>query len=216
MRLYSNGRNLVFPSLPSCVDNALVAFADSRLLLPDLISFSRYPQNPGGRNQGYTLHQNRRQDNEKDEMEDDKAAEIEALRRRLLELSQSIVEHLPQIPNEVTQFLDQVEDPRIIVYTITSNMRMEVEDQLKILLEDNLREKMGYLAHLMADADGFVPWLYPFVQYDFSQSEPGVMGILRLLLTDPIKMSTELALSAWAVGSCLDMPIGITQAQRRT
>jgi ATP-dependent Lon protease len=85
-----------------------------------------------------------------DEMEDDKGPEIEALRRRLLELSQSIVEHLPQIPNEVTQFLDQVEDPRIIVYTITSNMRMDVEDQLKILLEDNLREKMAYLANLMS------------------------------------------------------------------
>jgi ATP-dependent Lon protease len=85
-----------------------------------------------------------------DVVEEDKSVEIEALRRRLLELSQAIVEHLPQIPNEVSQFLDQVEDSRIIVYTITSNMRMDFEDQLKILLEDNLREKMSFLAHLMS------------------------------------------------------------------
>ncbi len=76
--------------------------------------------------------------------------EIEALRRSLVELSQSIVEHLPQIPNEVNQFLEQVDNPRIIIYTITSNMRMEIEDQLTILLEDTLRDKMAHLAHLMS------------------------------------------------------------------
>ena len=85
-----------------------------------------------------------------DTEEEGKEAEIEALRRRLLELSHSIVEHLPQIPNEVSQFLDQVEDPRIIVYTIASNLRMDFEDQLKLLLEDSLREKMAYLATIMS------------------------------------------------------------------
>jgi hypothetical protein len=74
---------------------------------------------------------------------------------------------------------------------------------------------MGYLAHLMADASGFVPWLYPFVQHDFSQSEPGLLGILSLWLTDPVRMGMELALSAWAVGSYLDIPVCITEAQRK-
>ncbi len=85
-----------------------------------------------------------------DIIEEDQGTEIEALRRRLVELSQSIVEYLPQIPNEVNQFLDQVDDPRIIVYTITSNMRMELEDQLNILLEDRLTDKMSHLAQLMS------------------------------------------------------------------
>jgi ATP-dependent Lon protease len=80
---------------------------------------------------------------------EDKAIEIEALRRRILELSQAIIEHLPQVPNEVGQFLERVTDPRIIVYTITSNMRMDIEDQLKILLEDRLQEKMVHLVRLM-------------------------------------------------------------------
>jgi ATP-dependent Lon protease len=59
-------------------------------------------------------------------------AEIEAYRRRIMELSENIIEHLPQVPNEVNEFLDQVEDPRIIVYTIASNMRMDFDDQLDI------------------------------------------------------------------------------------
>jgi ATP-dependent Lon protease len=81
---------------------------------------------------------------------EEKAVEIEALQRRLIELSQAIIEHLPQVPNEVGQFLERVEDPRIIVYTIASNMRMSFEDQLSLLLEDQLAEKMAYLIRLMS------------------------------------------------------------------
>lgn len=85
-----------------------------------------------------------------DIVEEGKDAEVEALRRRLLELSHTIVEYLPQVPNEVTNFLDQVEDPRIVVYTIASNMRMDFDDRLDILLEDTLHEKMAHLVRLMS------------------------------------------------------------------
>ncbi len=85
-----------------------------------------------------------------DIIEEGQESEVEALRRRLVELSQSIVEHLPQIPNEVNQFLDQVEDPRIIVYTIASNMNMDIEDQTKLLKEERLTDTMSHLAQLMS------------------------------------------------------------------
>jgi ATP-dependent Lon protease len=84
-----------------------------------------------------------------DVVEENKTSEIEALKRRILELSRAIVEHLPQVPNEVSQFLDQIDNPRTIVYTIASNMRMDLEDRLKLLLEDTLREKMAHLVRLM-------------------------------------------------------------------
>lgn len=84
-----------------------------------------------------------------DIVEEDKGMEIEALKRRMLELSQSIVEYLPQVPNEVNQFLEQMHNPRSIVYTIASNMRMEFDDRLQILLEDTLRGKMSHLVRLM-------------------------------------------------------------------
>ncbi|MBI1881760.1 MAG: LON peptidase substrate-binding domain-containing protein, partial [Chloroflexi bacterium] len=84
-----------------------------------------------------------------DIIEEDKAAELEALKRRVLELSRAIVEHLPQVPNEISQFLDQIDNPRTIVYTIASNMRMDFEDRLQVLLEDSLRAKMSHLVRLM-------------------------------------------------------------------
>lgn len=75
---------------------------------------------------------------------------LEALRRRVVELSSEIVEYLPQVPNEVSQFLAQVDDPRIVLYTTASNMRMEFDDRMAMLLIDNLREKMTKLVHIMA------------------------------------------------------------------
>jgi ATP-dependent Lon protease len=75
--------------------------------------------------------------------------EIEAYRRRLVSLSNEIVEHLPQVPNEVSQFLEQVDNPRIVLYTVTSNMRMDFNDQLAVLLENSLREKMAHVVRLM-------------------------------------------------------------------
>ena len=85
-----------------------------------------------------------------DIIEPDKNVEIEALRRRALELSHAIVEYLPQVPNEASQILDQVEDPRIIVYSVASNMRMDFQERLNILLEDNLRVKLVELVQLMS------------------------------------------------------------------
>lgn len=85
-----------------------------------------------------------------DAIPEEQDLEIEAFLRRMLELSRAIVEHLPQVPNEVAQYLEQVEDPRIVVYTIASNLQMSFEDQLKLLLEDNLREKMAHLVRLMS------------------------------------------------------------------
>jgi ATP-dependent Lon protease len=85
-----------------------------------------------------------------DEVSDSESLQIEAFQRRILELSQEIVEHLPQIPNEVNQFLEHVEDPRVIIYTIASNLRMDFDDQLDILLEDSLREKMQSLTRIMS------------------------------------------------------------------
>ncbi len=58
---------------------------------------------------------------------------------------------------------------------------------------------LGYLGHLLGDADGFMPWLHPLVCYDFSPDSSGLLEILRQLLTDPARMRLELILSAWAI-----------------
>ena len=56
---------------------------------------------------------------------------------------------------------------------------------------------VGYFGHLVGDIGGQVPWLYPFVQYDFEPS-PGFWEILRRRLEQPAGIGLELALLGWA------------------
>jgi hypothetical protein len=58
---------------------------------------------------------------------------------------------------------------------------------------------LGCVGHLLGDSGGFVPWLYPFVRYDFPQHSPGLFEMLWRELRNPAAMGLELALSAWAV-----------------
>ncbi len=57
---------------------------------------------------------------------------------------------------------------------------------------------LGYLGHLLGDVGGFMPWLYPFVRYDFPRQPLGLLEILRRALADPARIGWDLALSAWA------------------
>ena len=57
---------------------------------------------------------------------------------------------------------------------------------------------LGYLAHLVADAEGDVPWLYPFREYDFSGGEPGLFQIVRQAMRRPVEVGFESALLVWA------------------
>ncbi len=56
---------------------------------------------------------------------------------------------------------------------------------------------LGYLGHLVADAGGDVPWLYPFVHYDFPPS-PSLWESLMNKLSHPLTLLPELFLCAWA------------------
>ncbi|MEE8390533.1 MAG: metal-dependent hydrolase [Anaerolineae bacterium] len=58
---------------------------------------------------------------------------------------------------------------------------------------------LGYLGHLLGDAAGFVPWLYPFARYDFPSSPPGLLEIVRHALAKPDSMRWDVALSVWAI-----------------
>jgi hypothetical protein len=57
---------------------------------------------------------------------------------------------------------------------------------------------LGYLGHLVADAEGRVPWLYPFREYDFTGSEPGLFQIVRKAMLRPTEVGFEAALLVWA------------------
>jgi hypothetical protein len=57
---------------------------------------------------------------------------------------------------------------------------------------------MGYLGHLAADSGGSLPLFYPFKEYEFPGSEPGLFQIVRKAMRDRARMGVELALVAWA------------------
>ena len=85
-----------------------------------------------------------------DTVDEEENIHIEALRRRVIDLARDIVRYMPQVPDEVIAFLENTDDPQVLLYTIASNLRLELEDQLKILLEEDLQEKMRLLIRIMA------------------------------------------------------------------
>ncbi|MFP4393951.1 MAG: metal-dependent hydrolase [Anaerolineales bacterium] len=61
---------------------------------------------------------------------------------------------------------------------------------------------LGYLGHLLGDLNSPVPWLYPFVNYDFKPS-PSLWRVLHNLFRDPLSLSLEIALIVWAIVAVL-------------
>jgi ATP-dependent Lon protease len=75
--------------------------------------------------------------------------ETEALQRSVRELAREVVTLSPRIPNEVANFLEQVHDPRYLVYLIAANARLEVPEGQQILEADHIKDKLRLLiAHL--------------------------------------------------------------------
>jgi hypothetical protein len=57
---------------------------------------------------------------------------------------------------------------------------------------------LGYLGHLLGDAGGTLPLLYPFREYEFSGGEPGLFEIVQNALQRKVDMGIELVLVVWA------------------
>ncbi len=73
----------------------------------------------------------------------------EALRRSLLDVAGQLVELIPQFPAEAVRFIQQLEDPRLLVYLLASNLRIEMEDAQKVLNIDRLADKMEHLVKVL-------------------------------------------------------------------
>jgi hypothetical protein len=59
---------------------------------------------------------------------------------------------------------------------------------------------LGYLSHLVCDIGSVVPWLYPFMSYDFPVSEGFVTTLWDSLAHVP-RMILEVALTGWALAA---------------
>jgi ATP-dependent Lon protease len=67
--------------------------------------------------------------------------ELDALVHSLRELAKQVVALMPNLPAEVSNFLDQVQEPRYLFYMVTSNSRMALAECQRILEIDDLKDK---------------------------------------------------------------------------
>jgi ATP-dependent Lon protease len=75
--------------------------------------------------------------------------EIEALRRNLSESFTKISELRPDMPDELAQMIQNIEDPRQLTYAIATYMRMDMEDAQRLLEMNGLPDKMLFLLQLL-------------------------------------------------------------------
>ncbi len=77
--------------------------------------------------------------------------ELDALQRTLRDLAQEVVALLPNLPEEVGNFLNQVKDPRYLAYLVAANARLEIAKAQEILEKDHVKDKLraliSHLAH---------------------------------------------------------------------
>ncbi|HIC95814.1 TPA: AAA family ATPase, partial [Candidatus Bipolaricaulota bacterium] len=76
--------------------------------------------------------------------------EVEALQRSLLDLARQLVALMPQLPDEVVEFLGRIDNPRLLVYLLASNVRMDLEEAQTLLEMDDIQEKMRKLIGILS------------------------------------------------------------------
>ncbi len=71
--------------------------------------------------------------------------ELDARIQGLRSLAKEIVRLSPDLPDEVGDFLDQVQDPRYLVYLVAANANLDMKKAQELLAEDNLQVKLETL-----------------------------------------------------------------------
>ncbi len=79
----------------------------------------------------------------------DTTLEIEALRRNISQVFAQMAELIPNLPDELAQMIQNIEDPRQLTYAVATYMRMDIDDAQKLLEMEGLPNKMLYLLQLM-------------------------------------------------------------------
>jgi ATP-dependent Lon protease len=75
--------------------------------------------------------------------------EGEALRRGLVDVAKAVIALMPNIPDEVGEFLGQVESNRSLVYMIAANSNMEVDQRQEVLEAEDVNAKMRLLIKVL-------------------------------------------------------------------
>ena len=76
--------------------------------------------------------------------------EMEALRRRVVELFGRSVELSPGVPDELASMAASIEDPRQLVYAVATYVRIELADAQQVLELDDVAAKLRKIADLLS------------------------------------------------------------------
>jgi ATP-dependent Lon protease len=75
--------------------------------------------------------------------------EMEALRRKVVELFGRLVELIPGVPDELAGMASSIEDPRQLVYAVATYIRIELADAQAILEMDDVGDKLRKVVALL-------------------------------------------------------------------
>jgi len=76
-------------------------------------------------------------------------SEIEALRRELLNQARQMATFFPQVPEGIVDVLDQIDEPRTLLYMIASNIQLSTDKAQQVLIGEDLSTQMHTLLNLM-------------------------------------------------------------------
>ncbi|MFN8424524.1 MAG: endopeptidase La [Anaerolineae bacterium] len=79
----------------------------------------------------------------------DDSVAVEALRRSAVEMFQRLIELVPQLPEELGEALERIDDARALSYFIASNTRMEAPEAQKILAMETVQERLRALMAIL-------------------------------------------------------------------
>ena len=84
----------------------------------------------------------------------EKDLETDALARSLREVAQEVVTLSPNLPKEAIEYLNQVEDPRYLVYLVAGSIGLDVAKGQEIIEANTVKEKVRILiAHLSREKE---------------------------------------------------------------
>lgn len=76
--------------------------------------------------------------------------EAEALNRNLVKIAREVVALMPNVPDQVADFLEQIESNRLLSYVIAANSRMDLEQRMEVLNLDSVNAKMRTILNVLA------------------------------------------------------------------
>jgi len=79
----------------------------------------------------------------------EESVELEALRRKAIELFSRLVELIPGVPEELAGMAANIEDPRQLVYAIATYIRIDLADAQQVLELDDVTSKLRKIVSLL-------------------------------------------------------------------